>query len=277
MMDVSNMLAEEGSSVMQHQQEQNHTHQYPTRRSMSANSGLMTGDATPQSPAPAAGRPRNVAFELIFEGAPKARGRLSLRVQIWPHDTTESIVTTVKNFFGLYDGVNQGISFEDEHGNTIIASYENFVNGMTAHVRVIDVPHPAQYGYGGSPQHLHEDGPMLPPQPAQILNYGGHLETRNLSPQFQGRPLLLPTKPRSRATKSQSSSFQAGLDELNSDTHNGYSSSDGGAGSVSSSRRARSEQLASAEISVDNIVEGGRRKRAKFESSVCVPNSLVDS
>jgi hypothetical protein len=37
------------------------------------------------------------------------------------------------------------------------------------------------------------------------------------------------------------------------------------------SRRSRKEQVASAEISVDNIVEGGRRKRAKFDSSVSTP------
>jgi hypothetical protein len=51
---------------------------------------------------------------------------------------------------------------------------------------------------------------------------------------------------------------------------NGYSSSDNGRDSVTSSRKAKSE-LASAEISLDNIVEGGRRKRAKFESSVRWP------
>ncbi len=49
-----------------------------------------------------------------------------------------------------------------------------------------------------------------------------------------------------------------------------YNSSDDEGGSVTSSRKARNEQLASAEISEKNIVEGGRRQaqRAKFESSV---------
>lgn len=47
---------------------------------------------------------------------------------------------------------------------------------------------------------------------------------------------------------------------------NGYSSGDGAPGSVSS--RTKSEHLGNTEISLDNIVEGGRRKRAKFESSV---------
>ena len=46
----------------------------------------------------------------------------------------------------------------------------------------------------------------------------------------------------------------------------GYSSDENSEGSVTSSRRSKQEQV-NAEISVDNIVEGGRRKRA-FESSV---------
>jgi hypothetical protein len=70
--------------------------------------------------------------------------------------------------------------------------------------------------------------------------------------------------------KSRGSSAHGSLLDPNNDAMNGYSSSDGGHGSVSSSRKAKSEQLSSAEISLDNIVEGGRRKRAKFESSVSV-------
>ena len=67
---------------------------------------------------------------------------------------------------------------------------------------------------------------------------------------------------------SREDSFQGQLNDLNSDAMKGYSSSDGEGGSVSSSRKAKSEQLASADISLDNILEGNRRKRAKFESSV---------
>jgi hypothetical protein len=55
---------------------------------------------------------------------------------------------------------------------------------------------------------------------------------------------------------------------------NGYSSGDG-AGSVSS--RTKSEHLGNTEISLDNIVEGGRRKRAKFESSVSDSDKHIDS
>jgi hypothetical protein len=49
------------------------------------------------------------------------------------------------------------------------------------------------------------------------------------------------------------------------DSFNGYSSSDGAAGSTGGRTK---EQLGNTDISVENIVEGGRRKRAKFESSV---------
>jgi hypothetical protein len=48
------------------------------------------------------------------------------------------------------------------------------------------------------------------------------------------------------------------------------SDSDGGNASVTSSRKGKIDVLASAEISVDNIVEGGRRKRARFDSSVSI-------
>ena len=67
---------------------------------------------------------------------------------------------------------------------------------------------------------------------------------------------------------SREGSFQGYPNDIHSDAMKGYSSSDGEGGSVTSSRKARSEQLASAEISLDNILEGNRRKRAKFESSV---------
>ncbi|MCJ1477252.1 hypothetical protein MMC13_005923 [Lambiella insularis] len=317
-MDVLNMLspgalpnsdAQEAASATQ----QDHYHQYSTRRSTShvrQQYGLprQTGYAgdTAAMPAPSnlmsSPMPKNVAFELRFEGAPNYRARLPMRVQIFPHDTTDSIVTTVKNFYGLYEGAANGVSFEDEHGNILIARYENFINNMIVYVRVIsDYSHSmdaqGQMGYRStSPQKLPqlENVPrMLPPQPAQVLNYGQPpsrpasrvSRKQSASPRLgRSQQSTFGQKSRSRSgVKSHSSSFQANLDELNNDTMNGYSSSDGGAGSVSSSRKARSEQLASAEISVDNIVEGGRRKRAKFESSelplfvppqVPAPNSI---
>lgn len=220
-----------------------------------------------------------------------------MRVQIFPHDTTDSIITTVKNFYGLYEGATTGVSFEDERGNTLIARFENFRNNMVVYVRVISdysrqSPH-AQYAHNSaSPASAHRvpslDEPvqMLPPHTAQSLSYSRPLSRpasrvagkRSPSPRNgrirrsasaqKGRPQL--------GAKSRETSVHGNLDDVNSDMINGYSSSsDNGAGSATSSRKARSE-LVSAEISVDNIVEGGRRKRAKFESSVCLVVAVND-
>lgn len=314
-MDVSNLLSHEApqhSRAQQMneeiQQQQQRSHQYPTRHSMSTNTQVEEGRrfTTPPAPqvytannsgapspynvSPASPTPKNVAFELLFDGAPNYRARLPMRVQIFPHDTTDSIITTVKNFYGLYEGAAKGVSFEDAQGNTLIARYENFRNNMVVHVRVTpDSSQPSDLaGYPNyqyvSPvathkgPHLDEPLQMLPPQSAQALTYsqppsrpGSRIARKqSASPHSsRGRRSASAQKGRSRsAIKSRGSSVHRGMEEINSDTINGYSSSDGGAGSVTSSRKAKSEHLASAEISTINIVEGNRRKRAKFESSV---------
>ena len=80
-------------------------------------------------------------------------------------------------------------------------------------------------------------------------------------------------KSRSRSGfKSRGSSAHGSFADNHSDGLNGYSSGDGAPGSVSS--RTKSEHIGNTEISLDNIVEGGRRKRAKFESSVSHSISL---
>ena len=239
--------------------------------------------------------PKSVAFELLFPESPQYRARLPMRVQIFPHDTTDSIVTTVKNFYGLYAGPSgaRGVSFEDEQGNTLIARYENLRNNMIVYVRVIDEPSPPPGAFGppsyrsGSPvvqdAYYPGDQRMAPPQPAQALSYGQPLQRptsrtsrkRSISPNGgRGRRSVsvstnpLPTKKsRSRSGfKSRGSSAHGSFADNHSDALNGYSSGDGAPGSVSS--RTKSEHLGNTEISLDNIVEGGRRKRAKFESSV---------
>ncbi|TAQ88611.1 hypothetical protein B7494_g3045 [Chlorociboria aeruginascens] len=239
--------------------------------------------------------PKSIAFELLFPESPQYRARLPMRVQIFPHDTTDSIITTVKNFYGLYAGPTgaKGVSFEDEQGITLIARYENLRNNMVVYVRVIDEPAPSTTAYGPSPYHSVSpilpqtsypgDGQMAPPQPSQALNYGQPLSRptsrtsrkRSISPNSgRGRrSASASTNPpppmktgRSRSDlKSRGSSAHGSFADIHSDGMNGYSSGDGASGSVSS--KAKSEHLGNTEISLDNIVEGGRRKRAKFESS----------
>lgn len=289
------------------QPEHSRSHPYPTRYAALSN-GQSTADHDPavhsisrlsgqvhdivveQVPSLSSPHPKNVAFELLFEGDTNYRARLPMRVQIFPHDTTDSIVTTVKNFYGLYDGAAKFVSFEDEGGHTLIARYENFKNNMVVYVRVVpDNPQPSlpvgqilhhPTSSGGIQRVAKSDGTphMLPPQPAQALNYGQPVSRplsrvahkRSVSPRA-GKNHRSSSTQKGRSwsgIKSRETSAHGNAEEPNSDAINGYSSSDGGAGSLTGSRKARSEQLASAEISLDNIVEGGRRKRAKFESSV---------
>ncbi|KAM3088331.1 hypothetical protein ACMFMG_002385 [Clarireedia jacksonii] len=292
------------------------THSYPTRDIIMSGTEMDTGAgrmATPPATYGAAASnmntphsngmspfgsptPKSVAFELLFTESPQHRARLPMRVQIYPHDTTDSIITTVKNFYGLYAGPGgaKGVSFEDEQGNTLIARYENFRNNMVVYVRVIEEPPQVSGSYDPSPYHsgspVHQQAyypgdaqHLPPPHPAQALNYGQPVSrptsrtSRKRSPspnQGRGRrsaststnPPLPTKKSRSRSGfKSRGSSTHGGFQELHSDGLTGYSSGDGAAGSVTS--KAKSEHLGNTEISLDNIVEGGRRKRAKFESS----------
>ncbi|KAF9869484.1 C6 finger domain-containing protein [Colletotrichum karsti] len=229
-------------------------------------------------------QPKNVAFELLFTESPQYRARLPMRVQIYPHDTTDSIVTTVKNFYGLYSGPtgSKGVSFEDENGITLIARYENFRNNMVVYVRVIEEPpsasspfvpptyqHPtvaASPFYGG-------DGYPLQPPPrfGQEISRPSSRTSRKRSPspnpsrgRRSGSANTNPKKGRSRSSKNRDTGANGQAADIYSDSVNGYSSGDGAPGS--SSGRAK-EQIGNTEISVENIVEGGRRKRAKFESS----------
>ena len=234
--------------------------------------------------------PKSVAFELLFSESSQHKARLPMRVQIFPHDTTDSIVTTVKNFYGLYgsSGGAKGISFEDIHGNTLIARYENLHNNMIVYVRVVDESGPSMEEHGNASDsslpHVLGAGfsSMAPPHPTQALSYGQPVSRpnsrtsrkRSMSPNpgrgrrsvsVIGNPPLKKSRSKSEYKARNQSTHGSFVDY--SDGISGYSSGDGGAGSVSS--KSRSEHIGNTEISLDNIVEGGRRKRAKFESSVC--------
>lgn len=239
---------------------------------------LTMGSESPVRPA----APKHVAFELLFPDSPQYKARLPLRVQIFPHDSTESIVTTVKNFYGLYSGPSgsKGISFEDDQGLTLIAGYENFRNNMVVYVRVIEdaatlggpsvaSAYPAatvgalSFGHsdfsGPSAQHFsqHISGPASRMSRKRSLSPNGEHDRRSMS---AGTNHTAGKKSRSRSSKHQGPNY-----ENHSDSLNGYSSGDNGSPSVSSKTK---EPIGNTDISLENIVEGGRRKRAKFDSSV---------
>lgn len=234
------------------------------------------GSESPVRPA----APKHVAFELLFPESPQYKARLPLRVQIYPHDSTESIVTTVKNFYGLYSGPtgSKGISFEDDRGNTLIAGYENFRHNMVVYVRVIeDSSQPAVPFIAGA-----YPSASIGAQTYGNSDYSGHTtqhagqhisrpvsrasRKRSISPDDdRGRSSeLIGANAASKKGRSRSSKTRGPNYENHSDSLNGYSSGDN-APSVSSKAK---EPIGNTDISVENIVEGGRRKRAKFESSV---------
>ncbi|OOF91675.1 hypothetical protein ASPCADRAFT_211032 [Aspergillus carbonarius ITEM 5010] len=244
-------------------------------------SPAYTDHRAPQEPSPRSSVPKNVAFELLLDENSKVRARIPMRVQIYPHDTTDSIVTTVKNFYGIYDGAASGVSFEDEYGITLIARYENLRNNMTVYVRVIPVQaYTEGYGdryYGHIPVEarkrpsLGEPFQMAPAmQPAHVLEHGQPpsrpasrlARKRSISPSGRSRRSASQHKQSSRmGNKSRGSSAHGSFRE---DGTPGYSDSEGG---YSGTKKSRSEQFGSSDISMDNILQDGRRKRPKFESS----------
>ncbi|RDA82634.1 hypothetical protein CP532_0922 [Ophiocordyceps camponoti-leonardi (nom. inval.)] len=248
----------------------------PIDTSIAAVSGPSSnaGSVSPRQTA----TPKNVAFELIFSNSSQYRARLPMRVQIYPHDTTDSIVTTVKNFYGLYSGPtgSKGVSFEDDGGNTLIARYENFANNMIVYVRVIEGP-PAAFaphafrpssdpyfaGDGFQPQQTSQgfEHNMLRPESRASRNRSASPSAahglRSVSASTSGK------KGPSRSVKNKGSVSNGHADAY-SDSINGYSSGDGAPSTASTKTK---EHLGNTDISVENIVEGGRRKRAKFESS----------
>lgn len=296
----------------QTQQESQRAHQYPTRQSIMSNTyqadnqsytalrcaeidrrpfPLDSNTGYHASP-PLQQPPKNVAFELLFDGHNNEKARLPMRVRIYPHDTTDSIVSTVRDFYGLYAGVAKGISFEDSTGMTLIARYENFSNNMIVYVRVVPdfsqswqqspsraSSHAATPISAQRTPHLDAGFEVAPPHSTQTL---AHVQQASRPPSRVSRKQSASPgtggtrrsesaqKERSRpGIKSRGDGFPPNVDGYNPEALK-YNSSDDEGGSVTSSRKARNEQLASAEISEKNIVEGGRRQaqRAKFESSV---------
>lgn len=259
-------------------------HSYPRRNTNTAQD--HTGFVMPYSPnvqrgmrannyaaaigygrgSPAKKDQKHVVFQLIDHEDPRVQARLPMRVMISTHDTTTSIIETVKNFYGLYD---HGVSFENHEGISIIAAYDNFENDMRVHVRTVPQPASASKEQhardSASPKKPSLGAPfMLQPSPGRSPSRTAARSAgvRSMSPQPEMGPRSMSAvpggKPRPQRTKSKDNSVMGDAD--------GYSSGDNGGGSVTSSRRSKTE-LVNAEISVDNIVEGGRRKGA-FESSV---------
>ncbi|KAL1956432.1 hypothetical protein VTO42DRAFT_7318 [Malbranchea cinnamomea] len=242
----------------------------PTKDTAVAN--LASYRASPPNPTP-----KHVSFELLLDDASKTKARIPMRVQIFPHDTTDSIVTTVKNFYGIYEATASGVSFEDENGITLIARYENFRNNMTVYVRVIPKQYPDHYGhhqtYCGPGSVDNNKRPALgePFQPNQTSQGADHGRSGSRPGSRASRKRS--TSPSGRGRRSASTAkglSRAGYKSRGSSTHGSFhddplASYDSDA--THDSKKTRNEPIASSDISMDNILPDGRRKRPKFDSS----------
>ncbi|KAJ5098145.1 hypothetical protein N7532_005146 [Penicillium argentinense] len=209
--------------------------------------------------------PKNVAFELLLDENSKVRARIPMRVQIYPHDTTDSIVTTVKNFYGIYDGTASGVSFEDEHGTTLIARYENLKNNMTVYVRVIPIQSYGEF-YGG--YSVERKRPSLG-EPFQMPDGAAPaLEPPSRPSSRLARNRSMSPSSRSLRSASQHKSGSRNGIKSRGSSHAGFPDDEAGlSDSDSYSRKSRGDAFASSEISMENILQDGRRKRPKFDSS----------
>ncbi|OQO10248.1 hypothetical protein B0A48_04606 [Cryoendolithus antarcticus] len=88
---------------------------------------------------------KRVIFQLIDDQDSRIQARLPMRVLISSHDTTETIITTVKNFYGLFGLYEYDVSFESEEGIRIVPAYDNFDNDMVIHVKHIKPAPVAQH------------------------------------------------------------------------------------------------------------------------------------
>lgn len=236
-------------------------HHRPARESTGSAAG--SGYARPS---PTKKEQKHVVFQLIDPEDPRIQARLPMRVMISPHDTTDSIITTVKNFYGLYE---YGVSFENRDGISIIAAFDNFENDMVVYVRTVAQP-PSAHN-----ERSYTTSPSKPTLEAPIEMRASHNGNVHSPSRSAARSAMRSRSPHSEyARRSVSAAPARGVrakskskdNSVHDDDADGYSSDDGANGSVTSSRRSRTEQV-NAEISVNNIVEGGRRQRA-FESSV---------
>jgi hypothetical protein len=160
------------------------------------------------------------------------------------------------------------VSFEDEHGTTLIARYENLKNNGTVYVRVIPIQSFGDSCYGGYP--TERKRPSLG-EPFQMTD--GMVPVMDQPSRPSSRlARKRSTSPSNRSLRSASQHKQGSRSGLKSrgSSYAGYPDEEGGLSDSEStySRKARGDTFASSDISMENILQDGRRKRPKFDSSV---------
>lgn len=199
---------------------------------------------------------KHVRFIHLLDGGEK--NRLTLSTKINTHDSTQSIIDAVRNFFGLF---TCRLGFEDITGSHIIPSYDNFEDNATIYLRGDPDATAEPIQYALDPQNLSptKTFPMLPPASNQPLSRSGSRLSNGfqLAPGFEYTPQVSPTK---------NAGFDASPAEFTDHRGTGEWLMQLPGGSVEDATGG--SKIASAEISEANIVDGGRRKRAKFDTQV---------
>lgn len=184
-------------------------------------------------------------------------------LHIFPHDTTDSITTTVKNMFGLGREEDSALSFQDPEGRYMILQHENFIDGMVVNIRVEENPHRYSYQFR---------------QP--LLDHRAS-SARSVSPSAARGRRSASAGGRSKSLKRSATSYdleggQDCADRYAQDYFHQQPPQQFLPENYDEDQRGRVEPLASAEISLVNIVEGSRRKRPKFSSDVSCTWAFFD-
>ncbi|KAG0126595.1 hypothetical protein HOY82DRAFT_580965 [Tuber indicum] len=243
-MNVNALLSEAAPTNMN-----NRTYEYSATSTPYHNNGSIM---TPQSLSPST-ECKNVHFRFC-NSEPKT-------LHIYPHDTTDSITTTVKNMFGIKLQDECGLSFQDPEGKYMILRHENFSDDMMVDIRVEENPasypqynlrHPQAMSYTGpGPRGSFSGGRSVSPSAARgrrSASAGGRPRGMKRQASHRGEEEHYDERfPQGYYLQQPPQQFLPEEDE-------------------ESESRSRIEPVASADISLDNIVEGSRRKRPKFSS-----------
>lgn len=175
---------------------------------------------------------------------------------IRPHDTVDSIIEAAKHLFGIHWELYLGVSFEAEDGVRFVPNYHNFTDGMTVYVCVEQQTVVRKRSY--SLRH-----------PAMI---DGAYDSRSVSPPSRGRRSTSSSNDRARSLKRQAETHD--VRDICYDEDPRYEEwylqpRQQRLPDDDEEDRQSASALASADISLDNIVEGSRRKKPKFSADVC--------
>lgn len=196
--------------------------------------------------------------------------------QIRAHDTTDSIMDTIKHMLGLSRQYDLGISLEDEDGMSFVPSYDNFVDGTTVYVRIEE-----SIGHNYVQRHsynLRQGAAMGAGSTASSRSYG-YPNSRSVSPNSRGRRSAS-SSGRQRGMKRSSLHMNSEDDRYSDDYGHDMTAQWYGLPPQQflpedyEGSRTKAGSVASADISVENILEGSRRKRPKFSSDVRLPAAV---